>query len=145
MCITHKDKEAMTMAYTFTKDLETGNQLIDSEHRQLVDAINNLLAACGAGKGRMELANTTKFLQDYTAKHFSNEEKLQLQYKYPDYAAHKRYHDDFKRVVAGICAKLEKEGPTIPLVGEVNSTIAGWLINHIKKEDVKVAAYIKGK
>lgn len=133
------------MAYTFTKDLETGNQLIDNEHRQLIDAINNLLTACSTGKGRTELANTTKFLQDYTAKHFSDEEKLQLQSQYPDYANHKRYHEDFKKVVAGICQKLEKDGPTISLVGEVNSAIAGWLINHIKKEDVKVANHLKNK
>lgn len=133
------------MGYTFSKDLETGNQIIDSEHRQLIDAINNLLTACSTGKGRAELANTTKFLRDYTAKHFSNEEKLQLQYQYPDYTNHRNYHENFKKVVAGICSKLDKEGPTIALVGEVNSTIAGWLINHIKKEDVKVAAYIKSK
>uniref|UniRef100_UPI000A5C540E hypothetical protein n=1 Tax=Clostridium sp. NkU-1 TaxID=1095009 RepID=UPI000A5C540E len=50
-----------------------------------------------------------------------------------------------KKVVAGICAKLDKDGPTIALVGEVNSAIGGWLINHIKKEDVKVAAHIKSR
>lgn len=131
------------MAYTFTKDLETGNPLIDSEHRQLIDAINNLLAACATGKGRAELANTTKFLNEYTAKHFSDEEKLQLETQYPDYVNHKRYHEEFKKVVAGICTKLDKEGPTVTLVGEVNSAIAGWLINHIKREDAKVAAHIK--
>ncbi len=133
------------MAYTFTKDLETGNPLIDSEHRQLIDAINGLLAACAAGKGRAELANTTKFLKEYTAKHFGDEEKLQIQNQYPDYVNHKRYHEDFKKVVAEICTKLDKEGPSVTLVGEVNSAIAGWLINHIKKEDVKVAAHIKNR
>jgi hemerythrin len=131
------------MAYAFTKDLETGNQLIDTEHRQLIDAINSLLAACASGKGRAELVHTTKFLQDYTAKHFSDEEKLQLQTHYPDYTNHRRYHEDFKKVVAGICSKLEKEGASVALVGEVNSAIAGWLINHIKKEDVKVAKHVK--
>ncbi|MEY8356962.1 bacteriohemerythrin [Lachnospiraceae bacterium 54-53] len=133
------------MAYVFTKELETGNQLIDSEHRQLIDAINNLLTACSAGKGRSELANTTSFLKEYTAKHFSDEEKLQIQSQYPDYINHKRYHDEFKKVVAGICAKLEEEGPTVALVGEVNGAIAGWLINHIKREDVKVAAHLKNR
>lgn len=133
------------MAYIFTKDLETGNALIDSEHRQLFDAVNQLLAACAAGKGRAELESTMRFLQDYTAKHFADEEKLQIQSQYPDYVNHKRYHDDFKRDVAGICAKLAKEGPTIVLVGEVNSAIGGWLVNHIKKEDRKVAAHLKNR
>ena len=107
------------------------------------DRSGKQLAACQAGKGRAELSNTLKFLQDYTAKHFSDEEKLQLQSRYPDYVNHRKYHEDFKKVVAGICAELEKDGPTIVLVGKVNSTIAGWLINHIKKEDTKVAAHLK--
>lgn len=133
------------MAYTFTPDLLTGNSLIDSEHRQLIEAINNLLTACSSGKGRQELTNTMKFLQDYTVKHFNDEEKLQIQYQYPDYANHKRYHEEFKKVVAGICTRLNSEGPTVAMVGEVNSAIAGWLINHIKREDVKVANHIKNK
>ena len=46
------------MAYQFTKDLETGNATIDSEHRQLIQAVNDLLAACSHGKGRAELEKT---------------------------------------------------------------------------------------
>lgn len=39
------------MRYELTQDLLTGNQLIDSEHRQLFDAINALLDACAQGAG----------------------------------------------------------------------------------------------
>lgn len=41
----------MAMKYELTKDLETGNALIDSEHRQLFAAINNLMDACAQAKG----------------------------------------------------------------------------------------------
>lgn len=133
------------MAYTFTKDLETGNAMIDSQHRQLIDAINGLLAACSQGKGRQEIEKTTKFLQDYTAKHFGDEEKLQIQSRYPDYQNHKKYHEGFKQVVRDISAQLAQEGPTVALVGKVNTSIGGWLLNHIKKEDVKVAAHIRSQ
>lgn len=133
------------MAFIWTKDLETGNTLIDQEHKQLFEAINSLLNACNAGKGRAELEKTTKFLYDYTTKHFSDEEKLQVQYQYPDYTNHRQYHESFKKVVAEISAQLKTEGPTVALVGKVNSSITGWLLNHIKKEDVKVAAHIKQK
>lgn len=131
------------MAYQFTQDLVTGNQLIDDEHKQLIRAINDLLDACSAGKGRMELEKTTQFLIDYTAKHFADEERLQQQTKYPDYMNHKKYHEEFKRVVADLGKKLQQEGPTVVLVGQVNSAIAGWLLNHIKREDVKVAAHVR--
>ena len=39
------------MKYTLTKDLETGNTLIDTEHRELFAAVNNLMDACSQGKG----------------------------------------------------------------------------------------------
>lgn len=131
------------MAYSFTPDLATGNNLIDTQHKQLIEAINSLLTACASGKGRVELEATTKFLYDYTSKHFADEEKLQVQYRYPDYTNHHQYHEGFKKVVFDLCEELKKSGPTVVLVGKVNTSVGGWLLNHIKKEDVKVAAHIK--
>lgn len=131
------------MAYNWTADLETGNTKIDAQHKQLIAAINNLLDACSQGKGRNSLKETTSFLYDYTEKHFADEEKLQIASRYPDYVNHKQYHEGFKKVVRDLMAQLDAEGPTVVLVGKVNSSIAGWLLNHIKKEDVKVAAHIR--
>ena len=131
------------MAYTFTPDLETGNATIDSQHKAWIAGINNLLDACSKGKGRDTLKSTAKFLYDYTVKHFADEEKLQLANRYPDYVNHKRYHEEFKRVVRDINEQLEREGPTIVMVGKVNNSIGGWFINHIKVEDTKVAAHIR--
>lgn len=48
-----------------TKDLETGNTLIDSEHRQLFDMVNKLQDACSQGKGRAQIESSVKFLMDY--------------------------------------------------------------------------------
>ena len=133
------------MAYMWSKDLETGNMLIDTQHKELIKAINDLLQACSAGKGRTEIEKTTKFLFDYTTKHFGDEERLQMQYRYPDMVNHKRYHEEFKRTVKDLSDQLNKDGPTVALVGKVNNSIAGWLINHIKVQDVKVAAHIRSK
>ena len=131
------------MAYTFDKSLETGNIAIDNQHKELIDAINNLLNACSQGKGRDEIKNTIKFLTDYTVKHFNDEEKLQKQYNYPDYAAHKKLHDDFKEEVSKIVDEFEENGTSVVLTFKVNNVIASWLIKHIKGEDKKVANYIK--
>lgn len=133
------------MAYEFTKELETGNALIDSQHRQLIEAINRLLEACGQGKGRAHIKETMDFLQQYTAKHFADEEALQLQYEYPDYVSHKNYHEWFKKTVKELAGELEEMGPTVVMVGKVNASIAGWLVNHIRREDTKVAAHIRQK
>ncbi|MCQ4725541.1 bacteriohemerythrin [Anaerotignum faecicola] len=133
------------MAYVFTPDLETKNALIDSEHKQLIKAINDLLEACSKGQGRAQVAQTAKFVYDYTSKHFADEERLQLQYKYPDYPNHKRYHEAFKKSILDIMKKLDQQGATVAMVSEINLTLAGWLTNHIKREDKKLAAFIRGE
>ena len=81
------------MRYELTQDLLTGNQLIDSEHRQLFDAINALLDACAQGAGRTKINETVQFLNSYVSKHFRDEEQLQLQSKYPGYNAHHTFHE----------------------------------------------------
>lgn len=131
------------MAYQFTKDLETGNTLIDTEHRKLINAINALLDACAQGKGRDEIKKMMDFLKAYTEKHFSDEEGLQLKSKYPGYIDHKSYHEYFKRNVDNLSRRLDQEGPTVTIVGEINHALADWFINHIKTQDVKVAAHIR--
>ena len=57
------------MRYELTQDLLTGNQLIDSEHRQLFDAINALMDACAQGAGRTKISETVQFLNSYVSKH----------------------------------------------------------------------------
>lgn len=130
------------MAYKWDKSLETGNVAIDEQHKSLIKAINDLLDACSQGKGRVEVQKTLNFLNDYVVKHFNDEEKLQIKSKYPDYIAHKKLHEDFKKDVANIVSEFEKGGATIPLVAKVNSKIGDWLIRHIKTIDKKVAEHV---
>lgn len=131
------------MAYQFTKDLETGNRVIDAEHRQLIDTVNSLLDACTKGQGRTQLLDTAHFLLHYTEKHFSDEEAIQVKNRYPDYTRHKKIHDDFKKSAADLVRKIENEGPTVANVGQINTMLAGWLLKHIKGEDKKLADYLK--
>ena len=55
------------MKYELTPDLLTGNALIDTEHRQLFQAINQLTEDCEKGKGRDSLKQTAGFLVNYVA------------------------------------------------------------------------------
>jgi hemerythrin len=123
--------------------METGNQLIDSQHQQLIQAINDLLAACREGKGKDVLYPTLDFLASYTVKHFGDEETLQVKSNYPDYPNHKNLHTNFVHFVQDLSAKIKAEGPTTLLVTQVTRGIGDWLVNHIQKEDTKVANHIR--
>jgi hemerythrin len=138
-----EDKGVYIMIYIWDENLETGHPVIDNQHRQLVEAVNTLQAANLAGKGAEEIASTMEFLIAYTIKHFQDEEKLQLQYHYPNYAEHKSYHEAFKKQVKKLAQQMSDEGPLPELVEEVSRQIGDWLLNHIKGDDFKMAAYIK--
>jgi hemerythrin len=131
------------MAYQWDSSLETGHEKIDNQHRQLIAALNSIIEASAGGKGGAEIFKTLDFLTGYTIMHFSDEEKLQVMYDYPDYLIHKRYHDEFKVTVGELTKRLEKEGPTEEMVNIVTTAVGNWLLNHIKGDDFRMAAYVK--
>ena len=133
------------MKYQWDSFLETGNENIDSQHKQLVSALKNLVEACQSGTGKAELARTIDFLLAYTVKHFADEEALQVQYKYDDYLRHKQIHEAFTAVALDLAKRLQDEGPTVALLAEVHSSMGEWLIKHIKGEDSRLAEFIKNQ
>ena len=133
------------MAYQWDTSLETGHAKIDNQHKQLITALNNIIEASQQDKGKEEIFKTLDFLTGYTVMHFTTEEKLQVDYNYPDYLIHKRYHDEFKVTVGDLTRRLIKEGPTEEMIGLVTTTIGNWLLNHIKGDDFRMAAFVKSK
>lgn len=130
------------MRYEVTQDLVTGNALIDSEHRQLFAAVNDLMDACSQGQGRAQIQKTVQFLSDYVVKHFQDEERLQTQNSYPNYSMHKTFHDGYRRQLSTTAQNLLREGPTVKALGDLNQVV-GVLVSHIRTEDKRLARYIK--
>ena len=133
------------MAYQWDASLETGYEKVDKQHKQLIMALNSIIDASREGKGPSEIFKTLDFLTGYTIMHFSDEEKLMVKYDYPDYLTHKRYHDDFKITVGDLTQRLVREGPTGEMINTVTSAIGEWLLNHIKGDDFRMAAFVKVK
>ena len=131
------------MAYKWDSSLETGNRIIDNQHKQLFEALDNLVEAYKSGRNPDELKKTMGFLTNYVVKHFSDEEKIQETYAYPDIMNHKRIHSEFKNEVARLAKDLEIDGYSDKLFTEVIHIMSDWVVNHIKSDDFKLAAHIK--
>lgn len=133
------------MSIVLEKDLLTGNELIDSEHKELIDRINKLVDSCESGKEKTTAVRTLDFLMDYTEFHFRDEEKLQEEAGYPEIENHKLQHKVFEKAVNELKEMLEEEeGPTEAFVAAVNKNITEWFLNHIQVWDKKVAEHVKG-
>lgn len=72
--------------------------------------------------------STARFLTDYVGKHFGDEEQLQMRSKYPDYPAHKQFHDGYKRTIAQAAQELANEGPTLTALNQAQPS--GQHIDH---------------
>lgn len=130
------------MRAEFDDSLVTGNEMIDSQHKELIGKINGLLESCELGKDKIAAVKTLEYLADYTEFHFGEEEKLQEEIEYPGIKEHKAEHAKLFRVVEELHEMLEEqEGPTDAFVAQVNENVIQWLYKHIKGFDRSVAEY----
>ncbi|MDO4297737.1 MAG: bacteriohemerythrin [Lachnospiraceae bacterium] len=130
------------MYAVFDNSLVTGNDMIDSQHQELIQKINDLLKSCETSSGQVTAVKTLDYLADYTDFHFSAEEKLQEEIGYPGLEEHKKQHEELRKVVAELHEMLvEEEGPSTAFVERVQKNVIDWLYNHIKVCDRAVAQY----
>jgi hemerythrin len=130
--------------FVWDDSLKVGEPNIDAQHKELFEAINNLMKTCAEGKGQEELKKSIDFLNNYTIKHFFEEEQIQQKYKYPDFENHHKIHEAFKKQVRDLSVKWIMSGASETLANEVGEKIGSWLVTHVKGQDVKLGAYIKG-
>ncbi|MDR2516160.1 MAG: bacteriohemerythrin [Spirochaetaceae bacterium] len=133
------------MRYTMDESFLTGYGMVDSQHRQLFDAINALLAACENGSGEDELKKSLDFLTDYTVKHFFDEEQFLKKHGFSGLAAHNQYHETFKKTVADLAHEFILKGVSAALIQAVKDKIGSWLIDHIKGQDFRWVTELKEK
>ncbi len=132
----------MKMRAEFDESLVTGNEMIDSQHQELIGKINDLLESCETSADKVMAVQTLGYLADYTEYHFKEEEKLQEEIEYPGIKEHKKQHEELKRTVEELHEMLEEqEGPTEEFVVQVNKNVVEWLYKHIKGFDRSVAEY----
>ena len=131
------------MPYQWDSTLESGYEVVDRQHKQLIGAHNNLINAVFSGKGDRAVLDTLDFLIGYVTKHFADEEHLQIEYDYPDYLNHKRIHDEFKITVGEFVDRVNEEGPTTEIINALSEVVSAWLFNHIRGDDFRMAAFVK--
>jgi hemerythrin-like metal-binding protein len=83
------------MTIEWNDNLATGVSEIDAQHKELFKRINVLFEACSKRKGRAEVGNLLKFLEEYVVVHFGTEEKYMTMFNYPEYSSHKEEHTNF--------------------------------------------------
>jgi len=120
----------------------TGIELIDSQHHQLVDLTNELYRAClSGGDERLHVfKEAMSRMVDYVRFHFTAELKLLDAIKYPDYANHKKMHNDLVAEILAASNKYDDGRQFVP--NKFVRTLRDWVFGHIAVYDKVYAAYV---
>jgi len=138
-----ENKGEKEIRITWSKGLATGDEIIDEQHKKIFYITDAFLQSCLKGEENKIIEEMLDFLINYTVEHFEYEEKLMIEYKYPDFEKHKKYHDQFKITVTEFKNDFEINGSTDKLNKNLRNAVVKWLIKHIKHEDFKIAQYIR--
>ena len=121
--------------------LATKIDLIDSQHKHLVDLTNELFRACRLGGDALDTVfkETMSRMVEYVRFHFGAEQEMLLRVKYPKFAEHKAEHDS---LVKTILDTIKSYGKSRFVPNNFVRFLRDWIVGHIGHSDKTYAAYI---
>jgi hemerythrin len=116
---------------------------IDTQHKKLVDILNELYESFVDQTTGQKLHVILKELDDYTVYHFGNEEELFQKHAYPNSEAHIQEHIAFVQKLKEFNAELI-EGKA-SLTFQLMNYLKNWLLGHICGSDQAYVSFFKDK
>jgi hemerythrin len=104
------------------------------------------LFEAGRNKNSKEyISELLDFLDNYTKKHFADEEKYMLSINYPGYAEQKQAHTAFIGKIAKLREEYNKSGGSLVVIINANKMVLDWITQHISVMDKKIGDYAKSR
>lgn len=125
------------MKYEYTKECETGIELLDSEHKQFFAYLNSAMEALNSDdhEAMVVAKNLIKKLNEYAYMHFKHEEDYMKEHQDAELVLQIMAHEKFRTVVQGL---MSKEDPTKEDLKEIVVFMTRWLYSHIVTTDTLI-------
>jgi methyl-accepting chemotaxis protein len=123
--------------------LNTGVASIDRHHQDKFAEINRLYGDMMSGNGDAAIQGILAQVSKSFLPHFKEEEDLMSRHAYPGIDEHRSHHQKFQDKFESLKREVEsdKDGAS----GRMFQFVAGWLREHIRHEDGKLAAFLRDK
>jgi len=123
--------------------MSVGVDVLDEDHRRLLDMFNSLLENGVAKRNREALSALLADLRDYTDVHFSREEAFMQRNGYPDLDSHRAAHRYFVDEVEKLRHDFDGGNETMLRI-DLILLLKDWLIEHIQSTDMQYKPYVLG-
>ncbi|EME71674.1 methyl-accepting chemotaxis protein [Paramagnetospirillum caucaseum] len=123
--------------------LNTGVASIDRHHQEMFDQINRFYGEMMSGNGDAAIKGIMTQVGKSFEPHFREEEDIMTRNAFPSLDEHRRRHREFLDRFEGLKREVEagKDGAT----GRMFQFVAGWLKEHIRHEDGRLATFLRDK
>jgi len=120
--------------------LETGQTLIDAEHRILVFLFRKLDVAVKTGVQQAGVNQIITEVKRFVEFHFISEENIMRETNYPHLIAHQSQHADLLAELGVLASKViaRREFPE-----DLLFFLSNWLVAHIASHDQYVAQFVR--
>jgi hemerythrin len=119
-----------------------GVKVIDDQHKQLFTLTNELYEKCRLGENAVydQFIKTLHSMVDYVIHHFTAEEKIMEQVRYPGIEEQREQHSNFTRKI--IEESKNYENGIYGVTQDLVHFLRDWIISHIAVYDRALADYI---
>jgi len=124
---------------------DTHIEHIDTQHKKLVDLINDLYHACLVGQSSADTVfkEAMSRMVEYVHFHFTEEQELLKRINYPEYHDHKNQHDSLIKDILEAAKEFDEGKKFVP--NHFVRTLKDWVLSHIAVYDKNYALFIAGQ
>jgi len=129
--------------FEWNESLSVGNAMIDSHHKELIIAFNDLSIAMDKENGASEIKKLLTFLKFYAEWHFGHEESCAFKHKCAIAAQNKSAHEKFLDIFTDLQVQYRESGASEAIARQAHEQLGEWLVSHILKIDTQIAHCIR--
>lgn len=133
----------MTVKFEWNEELSVGNAMIDSHHKELIFAFNDLSDAIEKENGSSEIKKLLTFLKFYAEWHFGHEESCAAKHKCAIAHQNQQAHEKFLSIFSDLQTQYRESGANEAIARQAHDQLADWLVSHILKIDTQIAHCIR--
>jgi len=130
-----------TFKIEWSSDLETGNDMIDNDHKGLIKLYNRIVSIVEKKQFDKSLVNVLTELTHYSVMHFKNEEDWMQEMNYPGFEDHQMEHKDF--VYKIVMFNMSFDETNEQMFNDIFSFLKDWVSRHVVSEDKEIVKYYK--